>query len=200
MEKTCLWFCFPYHTLWEIENTKALEIPKKGNIVRGVSVCVGGWVGRGMSPVFSIVYFQLSRKARLSKNQHIKPVQLPNPKLKHKDKEQCHVAGWGSTTTGGNHATDLQVVDVPMINLKECNRLWHNILPATVICAGGYGTDKGFCQVCLLSIHRIHWKWLKLLNKWIKQWINNLSFSLFTGWFWWPSGVQRQSGCWSCFL
>lgn len=51
MEKTCLWFCFLYHTLWEIENTEALEIPKKGNIVH-VSMKSVGW-GRGCHRFFN---------------------------------------------------------------------------------------------------------------------------------------------------
>ena len=69
------------------------------------------------------------------------------------EKKMCRVAGWGSTRTHGGAVNELQVVDVPIINLDKCQKAWHNALPVNVICAGGYGTNKGFCQVCFLSIY-----------------------------------------------
>lgn len=76
--------------------------------------------------------------------------------MKIKDKSNCRVAGWGGTISQGKTVNELNAVDVPVVNLKVCREQWAQIkfnLPANVICAGGYGTDKGFCQVRLLSVH-----------------------------------------------
>lgn len=39
------------------------------------------------------------------------------------------------------------MVDVPIINKDRCQSVWQNMLPAKVICAGGYFKNKGICQV-----------------------------------------------------
>ncbi|XP_070764993.1 transmembrane protease serine 9-like [Enoplosus armatus] len=93
-----------------------------------------------------IMLLKLSRKAHLGKKAAIKPVQLPSQRINLKENQKCRVAGWGLTKTGGEFVNDLREVDVPIIKLEKCQRAWHNILPANVICAGGYGTKKGFCQ------------------------------------------------------
>uniref|UniRef100_UPI0037E94BBF granzyme B(G,H)-like n=1 Tax=Semicossyphus pulcher TaxID=241346 RepID=UPI0037E94BBF len=92
-----------------------------------------------------IMLLKLSRKARMGKKDRIKPIQLPSPKMNLKDKKKCRVAGWGWTRSAGDVVADLQEVEVPIVNLKECQKLW-NKLPANVICAGGYGTKSGICQ------------------------------------------------------
>ncbi|XP_053178345.1 serine protease 53-like [Scomber japonicus] len=92
-----------------------------------------------------IMLLKLSRKAQL--DNRVQPVQLPPPEMKMKDKAKCRVAGWGKTKTGRSDV--LQVVEVPIINLKTCKTEWDQIrvkLPDNVICAGGYDTEKGFCQ------------------------------------------------------
>ncbi|KAM7388434.1 hypothetical protein PAMP_024608 [Pampus punctatissimus] len=86
-----------------------------------------------------IMLLKLSRKA-----QKVKPIQLPKSVMKMKDEAMCRVAGWGRIT-GGKHVDVLQVADVPIINLNVCKKEWMQ-LPDNVICAGGYGTKKGFCQ------------------------------------------------------
>ncbi|XP_042339738.1 granzyme B-like [Plectropomus leopardus] len=93
-----------------------------------------------------IMLLKLSKKARPSKKVPIKPIQLPSHQIHLKEKKKCLVAGWGFTKTKGKVVDELQVVDVPIINLEKCQKQWHNALPANVICAGGYGTNKGFCQ------------------------------------------------------
>ncbi|KAM7410185.1 hypothetical protein PAMA_001569 [Pampus argenteus] len=89
-----------------------------------------------------IMLLKLSRKAR-----KVKPIQLPKPAMEMKDKEKCRVAGWG-LITGRQRVDVLQKVDVPIINLNVCKKVWADWmqLPDNVICAGGYDTDKGFCQ------------------------------------------------------
>jgi len=62
------------------------------------------------------------------------------------EKKTCHVAGWGFTKTGGGVVDRLMVVDVSVINLNTCSKSWGRI-PSDVVCAGGYGSHKGFCQV-----------------------------------------------------
>lgn len=99
---------------------------------------------------------QLSKKAQLGNK--VQPVQIPKAEIKIKDKAKCRVAGWGLTKTGGKIVDVLQVVDVPFVNLKDCKTKWQHVgtdLPDDVICAGGYGTKKGFCQVNFLSRNKI---------------------------------------------
>ncbi|XP_044217724.1 duodenase-1-like [Thunnus albacares] len=91
-----------------------------------------------------IMLLKLSRKAHLGKKP-IKPIKLPSHHMNLKGIKKCSVAGWGFTRTGGQIVDELQVVDVPIIKQEVCRKMWHK-LPAEVICAGGYGTKKGFCQ------------------------------------------------------
>uniref|UniRef100_A0A8C9YWK7 Granzyme B(G,H)-like n=1 Tax=Sander lucioperca TaxID=283035 RepID=A0A8C9YWK7_SANLU len=98
---------------------------------------------------FDILCLQLSKKAQL--NKRVKPVPLIKAEIKIKEKAKCHVAGWGSTETGGKTDNVLRDVDVPIVNLEDCKKEWAQPpngvnLPANVICAGGYGTKNGFCQ------------------------------------------------------
>lgn len=98
----------------------------------------------------SNVFLQLSRKARLGCKVQI--IQLPCAEMNVKADQVCQVAGWGRNRTGGENIDDLRVVSVSVINRYVCREQWPG-LSASVICAGGYGTDKGFCQVWLLSFH-----------------------------------------------
>ncbi|XP_028444280.1 granzyme B(G,H) [Perca flavescens] len=96
-----------------------------------------------------IMLLKLSKKAQLKKR--VKLVQLIKAGKKIKEKEKCHVAGWGFTKTRGKVDNVLQDVDVPIINLEVCKKEWAQPpvgvnLPANVICAGGNDTKKGFCQ------------------------------------------------------
>ncbi len=80
----------------------------------------------------------------------IKPVQLPKHEMKLEDNTKCTVAGWGPTEKDGEIVSDLREAEVPIVNMKECERAWDNSLPANVICAGGHGTKRGVCGVCFL--------------------------------------------------
>ncbi|XP_034561823.1 serine protease 53-like [Notolabrus celidotus] len=94
-----------------------------------------------------IMLLKLSKKAKQSKK--VTRIQLPTSDIKIKDNTKCRVAGWGFTKTGGKIVNVLQEVDVNVINLEICKRKWKTDkfeLPANVICAGGYKTDKGFCK------------------------------------------------------
>lgn len=144
---------------------------------------------------FDVVSLQLSRKAQLS--DIVKIIRLPTAKINLKENEVCKVAGWG-ITENGTLTNILRVVDVPVINKKVCKKQYSVInirLPANVICAGGYPTHKGFCQVCFLLLPFTE------INNWslVVKCINTLKFFLFTGWFRWSSGVRRFS-CWYCFF
>uniref|UniRef100_A0A3P9B5S1 Peptidase S1 domain-containing protein n=1 Tax=Maylandia zebra TaxID=106582 RepID=A0A3P9B5S1_9CICH len=72
-------------------------------------------------------------------------IQLPHAEIDLTENEVCQVAGWGKTMNGGKTVGELRVVDVSVINPQVCKNQWPQ-LPANVICAGGYGTSKGFCQ------------------------------------------------------
>lgn len=66
------------------------------------------------------------------------------------------MAGWGFRRTGGKVVDVLQVANVPFVNLEVCKTEWHHRgfdLPDNVICAGGYDTKNGFCQVRMFSVH-----------------------------------------------
>ncbi|XP_029905549.1 trypsin-3-like [Myripristis murdjan] len=89
-----------------------------------------------------IMLLKLSRKAKLSKT--VATVELQKTAIKANTK--CHVAGWGIDTPRGKAGVDeLRVVDVSTIDLKVCKQEWKQI-PANVICAGGYKTNKGACH------------------------------------------------------
>ncbi|XP_026200669.1 duodenase-1-like isoform X1 [Anabas testudineus] len=91
-----------------------------------------------------IMLLKLSRKVRL--NNRVQTIQLPDCGMNIKENQQCLVAGWGKTHDGALSIEDeLRMVNVSVINLDVCKYHWSG-LPANVICAGGYGTNKGFCQ------------------------------------------------------
>ncbi|KAK6309145.1 hypothetical protein J4Q44_G00206080 [Coregonus suidteri] len=90
---------------------------------------------------------KLSRKAKFSKS--VTKIRLPNKDKVLKPNTKCLAAGWGPTKTGGPIVDNLHVVDVEAIDLKVCQEQWDSVnfkLPANVICAGGYNTNKGTCQ------------------------------------------------------
>lgn len=113
--------------------------------------------------LFFFVFLQLSKKAQL--NNRVKLIDLAKAGNQIKDNQKCSVAGWGFTKTGGKIVDDLEVVDVPLVNLNVCKKKWKEFnvnLPASVICAGGINTNKGFCQVCFLFSHRKYQQILSL--------------------------------------
>ncbi|CAL8396044.1 unnamed protein product [Boreogadus saida] len=82
---------------------------------------------------------------RLSRPSTIKPIKLPNKKVKIKKNTTCLVAGWGKIKSRGSTVDKLREVKVATIDRRTCQREWKT-LPAKTICAGGYQTKKGFCQ------------------------------------------------------
>ena len=68
-----------------------------------------------------------------------------------KENEICSVAGWGKTNSYGVVVDELRAVNVSVINQEVCKEQWDD-LPLGVMCAGGSGTNKGFCQVCFLVL------------------------------------------------
>ncbi|XP_034036734.1 mast cell protease 8-like [Thalassophryne amazonica] len=92
-----------------------------------------------------IMLLKLSEKVQLGEK--IQTVPLPKYEIKMKDKKECRVAGWGLNRTL-DVVFDLQVVDVPIINPKVCKKAWKSLskfFPDNILCAGGYGTEKGTC-------------------------------------------------------
>uniref|UniRef100_A0A3P9BBV2 trypsin n=1 Tax=Maylandia zebra TaxID=106582 RepID=A0A3P9BBV2_9CICH len=80
-----------------------------------------------------IMLIKLSEKAHLG--HMVRTIQLPPEEIHLQENQVCQVAGWGKTKTDANKPVDeLMVVDVSVIEKQVC----------------GYGTDKGFCQVCVL--------------------------------------------------
>ncbi|XP_039909053.1 granzyme-like protein 2 [Simochromis diagramma] len=89
-----------------------------------------------------IMLLKLSRKVQLDRTARI--IQLPHAEIKLQENEVCQVAGWGFTE---NYTlpNELRVVNVLVIKYQICKENWPD-LPNNVICAGGYRTNKGFCQ------------------------------------------------------
>ncbi|XP_003439713.1 trypsin [Oreochromis niloticus] len=112
---------------YQINIEKKFKHPSYSNI----------WLGN------DIMLLKLSRKAQLGCKVQI--IQLPCAEMNLKAGEVCQVAGWGKNRTGGENVDDLRVVSVSVINQYVCREQWPG-LSANVICAGGYGTNKGFCQ------------------------------------------------------
>lgn len=92
-------------------------------------------------------HFQLSEK--VSMNNAVKTIPIPKSDKILKENQICMVAGWGKTESN-KYSDDLRVAKVSIINSQVCQKEWDNTLPPNVICAGGYETTKGFCQVHLL--------------------------------------------------
>lgn len=93
-----------------------------------------------------------------------------------KPNTKCQVAGWGQTKTK-NKTNDLRVADVSIIDIRICKKEWENKntgLPANVLCAGGYRTKSGACQVesQRLSLHIFleQWDWSKTLVLFVLFW------------------------------
>ncbi|XP_026200691.1 duodenase-1-like isoform X2 [Anabas testudineus] len=125
------------HDLKRVDNNTIRRIEKKCKHPSYKNVKFGN----------DIMLLKLSKKAQLNKK--VKLIGLPKTGKEIKDNQKCSVAGWGSTKTGGNSVDDLQVVEVPIINLNACKKQWEEVqfnLPANIICAGGYQTENGFCQ------------------------------------------------------
>uniref|UniRef100_A0A3Q0QQV9 Peptidase S1 domain-containing protein n=1 Tax=Amphilophus citrinellus TaxID=61819 RepID=A0A3Q0QQV9_AMPCI len=61
--------------------------------------------------------------------------------------KMCQVAGWGKTENE-SQSHELRVVSVSIISPQVCQEQWRPFLhlPPNVTCAGGYKTNKGFCQ------------------------------------------------------
>ncbi|XP_051231509.1 duodenase-1-like isoform X4 [Dicentrarchus labrax] len=96
-------------------------------------------VGRGND----IMLLKLSEKVQLDNS--VQTIPIPSSEINIRENESCRVAGWGATITGGSVVDDLRLVDVSIISQNVCNETWGG-LPRNIICAGGYGTTKGFCQ------------------------------------------------------
>ncbi|XP_062280236.1 mast cell protease 1A-like [Scomber scombrus] len=96
-------------------------------------------VGRGND----IMLLKLAQKVQLDNS--VQKIQLSRSEVNIKEHMMCHVAGWGATKSKGRVVDELREVSVSIINLQFCEKEWPG-LPANVICAGGYGTRKGFCQ------------------------------------------------------
>uniref|UniRef100_A0A3B5LSW0 Peptidase S1 domain-containing protein n=1 Tax=Xiphophorus couchianus TaxID=32473 RepID=A0A3B5LSW0_9TELE len=90
-----------------------------------------------------IMLLQLSEKVLL--NNDVKTIPLPLSKITLRDNEECSVAGWGKTEYT-DYSNELRMVNVSIINQQTCREQWDNNLPRNVICAGGFGINKGFCQ------------------------------------------------------
>lgn len=100
-------------------------------------------------PHFSYVKFQLSKKLKTGKG--VKTIKIPSKDKTLKSKTKCQVAGWGQTEQE-NVVNDLLVTDVSPINSSTCQTMWKKVkvnLPNNVLCAGGYETKSGACQVHL---------------------------------------------------
>ncbi|KAJ3598922.1 hypothetical protein NHX12_032885 [Muraenolepis orangiensis] len=82
---------------------------------------------------------------KLSRPSEMEPIPLPNKKTKLKANASCSVAGWGKIKSGGPKVKQLRAVNVFTIDQKACKQQW-GTLPANIICAGGFKTEKGACQ------------------------------------------------------
>ncbi|KAF7203189.1 transmembrane protease serine 12-like [Nothobranchius furzeri] len=91
-----------------------------------------------------IMLVKLAERAPL--NSKTKTIPLPNSATNLKENQTCSVAGWGKTETHRYGVTELRVVSVSIIDPPICQEMWGNDLPRNIICAGGFGTKKGFCQ------------------------------------------------------
>ncbi|XP_030583068.1 duodenase-1-like [Archocentrus centrarchus] len=124
------------HNLKKVDKTMRYGIKKKCKHPSYKNISSGN----------DIMLLKLCDKAYLNKKRPIKPIQLPTQQINLQENKSCSVAGWGAIKSCGKTVDNLQVVDVPIINLNKCRNIWQNIISTNVICAGGYYKNKGFCQ------------------------------------------------------
>lgn len=98
---------------------------------------------------YDVAVVRLNRRVDLAP--HISPICLPPKDL---DMHNMHgwAAGWGALQPGSRlRPKTLQVVDVPMIDNRECEN-WHKdkginvVIYDEMVCAGYYGGGKDSCQ------------------------------------------------------
>ena len=100
---------------------------------------------------FYILVLCLQLSQSVPDSETIQRIRLPSPNMNLRPNQMCHVAGWG-VADAGRAVDDLRVVGVSVVDQNVCKRQWSISkwiprLPANVICAGGYGTLNGFCNV-----------------------------------------------------
>jgi len=104
----------------------------------------------------------------------MRPIPLPNKKTKIKDNTTCFVAGWGATRSRGRSVDKLREVKVSTIRRAICKEAWKEVdvnLPDNIICAGGYKTKSGSCQVCQLPFYpKVHFSMILWLNYCFFSW------------------------------
>jgi len=98
---------------------------------------------------YDVAVIRLNR--RVDYAPHISPICLP-PKDMHLMGHYGWAAGWGALEPGSRlRPKTLQVVDVPMIDNRQCEQ-WHRekginvIIYDEMVCAGYYGGGKDSCQ------------------------------------------------------
>ena len=101
----------------------------------------------------------------------IQRIRLPPPDMNLQPNQLCLVAGWG-VTESGRSVDDLRVVLVSVVNQKVCTRQWDEI-PANVICAGGYRTQNGACNVRFLNVFG---KFINTLHNFLYEIIKKFPF------------------------
>lgn len=93
-------------------------------------------------------FFQLTKKVKLSNK--VEQIKLPKSGTNVSANTKCTVAGWGKTETRGKVMKKLRMVEVSVIDLNQCKRVWkksNGNFPNNIVCAGGYKVKQGFCQV-----------------------------------------------------
>lgn len=110
------------------------------------------WITECFSPPEELILkrlcLQLAKKA--PKGNNIKTIPLAEMNMNLKENQLCSVAGWGKTKNRGHSVDALRMVNVTIIDQTTCKKSWPK-LPNNVICAGGFKTKKGFCQVGFLT-------------------------------------------------
>jgi len=98
---------------------------------------------------YDVAVVRLNRRVDFAP--HISPICLP-PKHTDLMGRRALVSGWGALNPGSRlRPKTLQVVDVPMIYNRECER-WHRekginvVIYDEMLCAGYYGGGKDSCQ------------------------------------------------------
>lgn len=98
---------------------------------------------------YDVAVIRLNRRVDFAP--HISPICLP-PKHVDLTGRRALVSGWGALEPGSRlRPKTLQVVDVPMIYNRECER-WHRdkginvVIYDEMLCAGYYGGGKDSCQ------------------------------------------------------
>ncbi|KAG7204746.1 hypothetical protein KM043_005159 [Ampulex compressa] len=119
---------------------------KDGKLVRGITTMIFHEYYDEDSHEYDIALIKLPKPIAWSSK--AKPVSLANPTTNPAAGSSAIVTGWGKTSVGGGASSVLQILKVPLVDQKTCQKIYQYKNPVTpqMLCAGYLAGNKDTCQ------------------------------------------------------